>query len=177
VPFLRSSSRKVSEPIIVNGVQCTVEIVMHEKLRRFVSDCAASTVGRLVFVGYLVYLVSMIGYAYGHFPDMIYPFRFYGERELFELLNWPQLALIRSSRFMYRWQASKLTDSLLAVYIALPWWIYGYVFERIVKQIADTSPREVATDRVSADDVEARLLGPATLRDRFSDFSFVRRER
>jgi hypothetical protein len=78
---------------------------------------------------------------------------------------------------MYRWQASKLTDSLLAVYIALPWWIYGYVFELIVKRIADTSAREVATDRVSADDVEARLLGPATLRDRFSDFSFVRRER
>ena len=150
---------------------------MHEKLRSFVSNCAASTVGRFVFVGYLVYIVSMIGYAYGHMPDMTYPFRFYGERELFESLNWPQLELIRSSRFLYRWQASQLTDSLLAVYVALPWWVYGHVFELIVKRIADTSPREVPIDHILADDGEPRRFGPETFRQRFRVFSFGRRMR
>lgn len=119
----------------------------------------------------------MIGYAYGHMPDMTYPFRFYGERELFEVLNWPQLELIRSSRSLYRWQASKLTDSLLAVYVALPWWIYGYVFELIVKRIADTSPREVPINHVLADDREPRRLGPETFRDRVKILAFGWRAR
>ena len=115
---------------------------MHDEVRRFISDCARSNVGRLVFVGYLVYLVSMIGYTYGQFPHMTYPFLFYRERDLFELMNWPQMELIRSSRLIFRWQASKFSDTLAAVYIALPWWVYGHIFERIVKRIADVTPRQ-----------------------------------
>src|SRR5688572_27615551 len=49
---------------------------MHSGVRRFIADCASSNVGRFVFVSYLIYLViylpSMIGYAYGHIPYMTY---------------------------------------------------------------------------------------------------------
>jgi hypothetical protein len=110
---------------------------MHDGVRRFIADCASSSVGRLVFVAYAVYLVSLIGYAYDHIPNMAYPFRFYGERELFELINLPQLELIRSTRLIFRWQASRFTDALAAVYIALPWWVYGHIIERIAKRIMD----------------------------------------
>lgn len=120
---------------------------MHDGVRRFIADCASSTVGRFVFVAYLVYVVSMIGYAQGHMPYMAYPFRFYGERELFELMNWPQIELIRSSRLIFRWQASKFTDALAAAYIALPWWVYGHIFERIGRGIADRTPREFTAER------------------------------
>lgn len=119
---------------------------MHDGVRKFISDCAASTMGRFVFVAYLIYIVSMISYAYGHFPFMTYPYRFYGERELFELMNLPQLELIRSTRLIFRWQASKFTDAVFSVYIALPWWVYGYLFERLVKRIADTSSREALAE-------------------------------
>src|SRR5688572_27615552 len=76
-------------------------------------------------------------------------FRFYGERELFESLNWPQIELIRSSRLIFRWHASKITDALAAVYIALPWWVYGHIFERIVKRITDGTPREFSPEQDS----------------------------
>ena len=110
---------------------------------KFISNCASSKVGRFVFAAYLIYLISMIGYAYGHSPYTAYPFRFFGEREIFELLNSPQLAVIRSSRFVFRWwQPSQFTDALLAVYIALPWWVYGYLGELVWKRATDSSPRE-----------------------------------
>ena len=115
---------------------------MHESIRLFISNCAQSKIGRFVFVAYLVYVVSMIGFSYGHFPTLTYPFRFYGERELFESLNWPQIAFVRSVRFIIRWQASQLSDTVSAIYIALPWWVYGYIFQLIVKRIADTLPAE-----------------------------------
>lgn len=120
---------------------------MHDGVRRFIADCASSSVGRFMFVAYLVYVVSMIGYAYGHIPYMTYPFRFYGERELFELMNWPQIELIRSSRLIFRWQASKVTDALAAVYIALPWWVYGHIFERVALRIMDRAPNNARSRR------------------------------
>ena len=113
---------------------------MHDGVRQFVSDCAESKVGQLVFVAYLIYTISMIGYFYDHTGDL-YPFRFYGERELFNLINAPQIAFVRSLRLLYVWDASKLSDAFAAIYIALPWWVYGHIFERIVKRIADTSPK------------------------------------
>ena len=115
---------------------------MHDGVRKFISDCAASKVGRFVFVAYVVYIVSMISYAYGHIPFLTYPYRFFGERELFELMNSPQLQLIRTTRLIFRWETSKFTDALLAMYIALPWWVYGYLFELLVKRIADKASRE-----------------------------------
>ena len=119
---------------------------MHNWVERFIADCSASKVGRFVFVAYVVYLVSMIGYTYDHIPSMTYPFRFFGERELFLFMNAPQLALIRSTRLIAHWPASKFTDAVLAVYIAMPWWVYGYLFERLVKRIADTSSREASPE-------------------------------
>lgn len=112
---------------------------MHDMVRQFVSDCARSKVGRLVFVSYLIYSIWMIGYFYGHLGDF-YPFRFYGERELFTLMNLPQITLIRSSRLLYPWNASKFNDAVSAVYIALPWWVYGYVIELIVGESRIRAP-------------------------------------
>ena len=133
---------------------------------KFISDCASSKVGRFVFVAYLVYLVSMISYAWGHFPYMTYPFRFYGERELFELINAPQIAFIRSARLVVRWEASKFTDVIASFYIALPWWIYGYAFELLVKRIVGTSRHEDLPEELNSvfDDERAqRRLVPAVL--------------
>ena len=113
---------------------------MHDGVRRFISDCAKSTVGRIVFVAYLIYSISMIGFFYDHLGDL-YPFRFYGERELFNLINAPQITFIRSLRLLYGWDASKLSDAFAAINIALPWWVYGYFAELIVKRIVDTSPK------------------------------------
>ena len=115
---------------------------MHESIRIFISNCAQSKIGRFVFVAYMVYTVSMIAFAWGHFSTVTYPFRFYGERELFELLNWPQITFVRSVRLIFRWQASQLSDTVAAVYIALPWWVYGYIIELIVKRVMETSPAE-----------------------------------
>ena len=127
-----------SEPETSARVTCSGGgFFMQDGVRRFIADCASSSVGRLVFVAYAVYLVSLIGYAYDHIPGAAYPFRFYGERELFELMNLPQLELIRSLRLIFRWQASRFTDALAAIYIALPWWVYGHLIERIAKRVMD----------------------------------------
>ena len=147
---------------------------------KFISDCASSKVGRFVFVAYLVYVVSMISYAWGHFPHMTYPFRFSGERELFELMNAPQLAFIRSSKLLFRWEASKFTDTIAAVYIALPWWVYGYAFERLVKQIAGTGSTEALPQQlhpvVNDERKERRSLLPAVLTQNWCIGNTARKE-
>ena len=133
---------------------------------KFISDCASSKVGRFVFVAYLVYLVSMISYAWGHIPYTTYPFRFYGERELFELMNAPQIAFVRSTKLVLGWEASKFTDFIASFYIALPWWVYGYAFELLVKRIAGTDSREALPEQknyVVDDPGERHRLLPAVL--------------
>jgi hypothetical protein len=146
---------------------------MLDGVRKFIADCAGSTVGRLAFVGYLIYITLMIGSAHGHFPYLAYPYFFYGERELFELLNAPQLALIRSSRLIVRWQASGFTDALAAVYIALPWWVYGHLFERIAKRIMDRG--EMLT--VGQQEVEKLVAATEHLSIESKYFSRTRRVR
>jgi hypothetical protein len=121
---------------------------MNEAIWKFVSECAASKAGRFVFVAYLVYVVSMTSYAWDNFVVATYPFRFFGERELFELMNAPQIAFIRSTKFVWRWEASKFTDAIAAFYIALPWWIYGYVFELLIKRITGTQARDIRPDEL-----------------------------
>ena len=49
----------------------------------------------------------------------------------------PQLEVIFSLRRIYGWNgASKFTTAVDVVFIALPWWLYGYMLELVVKHIA-----------------------------------------
>ena len=111
---------------------------MRKIFLEFCFNCRRSRLGRIVFVAHLIYSMAAVGYFYNHLAD-VYPFFFFGERELFVLFNLPQIVVVNDIRNLFGWHANKLSDAVAMVYISFPWWIYGYIAESVIGRLSDDS--------------------------------------
>ena len=96
---------------------------MNDELKRLITECWRSRLGRTLFFLNLLISMACVGYLWSNITS---PYA--GDvRKLFFVLNWfPMFRLEAWYSVFNQPYASRLNDGLLALLCSVPCWLYGY---------------------------------------------------
>ena len=98
--------------------------MLHE-LKRLISECLESRLGRALFLIHLLVSMTLVGYVWNHSQEQT--MLVHECRRLFYLLNWVSINRLDGIYAIFGTPpASRFRDGATALLFSIPWWLYGY---------------------------------------------------